>query len=291
MTPLETVVDRLKLLLRLHGKTPGRKHRMMYKSLPLATDLKFEGTPLRKIMSPSVPETGVETALAFDAWLWPVHEGTGSGEADLTAATSPALCAYVCRGDTFGVQTVRLLYALSSAEGASMAYDETSIMVTHDDKTYGIANGLVVSRFCAGLQIKANPKQVLEDTHDVGAYDKGFTSLYREAYRRGGGAREALIALHMGQPNFSFTKLARESVPKRNPTKADIRTWENVLTSGRDPIKRLYKHLVPLWFKSRDFGRMFCSLHTRPLELDPLQQQAYINKLHYHFYKNKKEEQ
>ena len=292
MTHLQTITDRLTFLLRLHGKGGTRTRRMTYTSLPLTSDLKFEGTPLRTIMSPDVPEDAFGCEQIFDTWLSPLKDGEGNCTEDLIALAGKPLYEFISfegagRSVTFQEATVRLLYALS--RHGCLVYSDRSIEVYIGDRTFGIHDGIVTSRFCTGLDLGRNikPAEVLESTGEVRSFDRFFCSLCREAYRRGKGLTNALIALHMGNPGFNWRKLAEAARPAQRPSYAMMDRWEKTLLRGKDPISTLYTLLVPLWMTGAEFSKAIGRLSARPLELSDVQKQECITKLHNFFHKNK----
>lgn len=291
MNSLRDVVERLQFLLRLHGRSRRPVRRMTYTSLPMVNSTLFEGYPVQRLMSPPVPITGTETQLILDSWLYPVQCAEGDAVKDVIAASSPQLYAFMAQSTRFADMTVRLIYALGNADGATMTYDETSIMVTHGDRSFGIKDGKVVSRFCSGMQIAARPKKVIEARRLTRTFDEGFCSMYKEAYRRGKGADQALIAIHMGNPGFDFDAMAREARPFVEPTDLQMVRWEATLSGKPDPLLCLYKQLVPKWMTAPEFNASFGNVTKRPIELNPLTTQKYINLLHLHFHKNKKKEE
>lgn len=288
-TPLKRLTSRLAELLKNHDKQGARARRITYQTLPLVTCMKFEGEPLRRVMSPPVPETGSATLAIFDAWLYHLKIGDGEGGKDLIAAGYEDLLAFIDKGETFADKTVRLLYALGNAEGAVLTYDATSVKVQHEDRSYGIANGVVFSRHCSGLLIPCNPKPALEDAMQVRTFDRYFCSLYREAYRVGKGAKEALIALYTGNPNVSLHKVFKAESLRKLPTQKQIVSFENTLNHMNDPLARIYKQIVPEFMSSAEFSKVFGTLSLRPDTLSERAKQRYINKMNVFFHKTKKE--
>ena len=282
---IDKVVTRLMWLLRMHGKFAARAHRIIYKAPPMTTEAVFEAVPIRELMCPPTPDTGPETQQLFDTWMWPHHTHEGDSVEDLTEADQ-LLCQYVTKRGDFGEQTVRLLFALSTAEGARLAWDGNSIMVHHDECSYGIIDGVVHSRFCTGAKVVVDHREVLTRRPELRSMDTHFYSLYREANRRGKGLVDVLAAIHMGQPGFNFRRMAEMSVPKRTPSKTQMEAWLKILYNPKDPVAALYKQLVPKWMSSGQFTKVICSLGSRPLPPNPVTQQMYINRLYAHFFKD-----
>jgi hypothetical protein len=293
MTPLTKITERLIWLLRLHGKRGAKVRRMTYSAHPLTTALKFEGTPLRSVMSPPVPDDPFACERIFDTWLTPLLEGTGSSVKDLTDLAGEALSSFITlegtgRSPTFQEATVRLLYALGNANGACLVYSPRSIEVFHGERTFGVTDGIVSSRFCEGMDLKPfNPVETLERVEQIRTFNPYFCQLYREAHRRGKGLPEALIALHMGNPDLNWRRMAEKSRPDQQPSKAKFRQWENILLKRADPILVLYTALVPLWITSAEFGKAIGRLATRPIDPSATTRQLCITRLHTYFHKNK----
>jgi len=287
-TPLKRISTRLAELLKNHDKTGARARRLTFDSLPLATCVKFEGEPLRHVMSPPVPVTGPETEALFDAWLYPLHTGEGEPEKESVGET---LFNFMNKGETLGDKTVRLLYALGNAEGAVLTYDQHTVKVQHDDRVFGISNGVVFSKFCSGLHIPAEPQRVLEESGKVRTFDKFFCSLYREACKVGKGTKEALIALHTGKPGESMRRMVRIENTAKLPTSRQMSVFEETLHKPLDPLAYLYKQLVPGFLKPAEFSKLFGTLGQRPETLSATARQKHINTLHTHFHKTKKKAQ
>ena len=273
------------------GVGHGHK-RLVLRSLPLLTDKTFAGVPLRKVMSPAVARTGIENEALFDSWLWPVHSGEGNQQEDLTDVGSPALAKYVLQGATLGEQTLRLLYALSNAEGASLTFDRDRILVQHDQVRFGIENGVVKSRFCNGMELNVDPHEFMHRTPDIRVQGVAFSTVWRQAYRKGQSAAEAAVALYMGQPTLRWQKMLDQALPKKTPSKRHFDDWVETLNSPEDPVGKLYTKLVPRWMSVSEFGVVICRLKVRPMQPSIVAQQGYISRLYTHFHlKNKKEKE
>lgn len=295
MTPLEKVTERLTWMLRLHAKHGGRTRRMEYEALPLLTDLKFEGVRLRRLMSPPVPSEPAACEQLFDTFLSPIQEGEGEGNPlrDLGMLGGDALATYVAQGATVPEMAVRLIFALSNAEDAELRHGDDYIAVAHHNKLYGINKGVVFSRFCNGLDLgPVQVSDILKRTGRTRTFDAHFCSLYREANRRGKHMKEALIAIHMGNPGFDFGRMAQNATPKRYPPQAKLAQWERMLSenSGPDPLAKLYASLVPIWMTQGEFGRVIAPVTTRPLTPGPKFLQGCINRLFTFFHKNNKDQ-
>ena len=275
------------------GVGHGHK-RLTLRSLPLLTDKTFAGVPLRKVMSPAVARTGIENEALFDTWLWPVHSGEGNQQEDLQQAGSPSLVQFVMRGETPAEQTLRLLYALSNAEGAKLTFDRDTMLVQHDQVRFGIENGVVKSRFCNGmeLELEANPYDFMHRTPDIRVQGIAFSTVWRQAYRKGQSAADAAVALYMGQPTISWQKILNQALPKKVPSKRHFDSWIEILNSPEDPVGKLYTKLVPRWMSVSEFGVVICRVKTRPMQPSIMAQQGYISRLYTHFHlKNKREKE
>lgn len=279
-TALDRAIEKAARMLRRHAAHATGARNIPYTKLPLTTDLEFEGVPLQRMMAPTVPPTGPETCQLFDTWMWPRRSGEGDSVEDLGAADKDLL-QYLGTGD-FGTQTVRLLHALSTAKGARLAWDDTSVMVHHDAMAYGIINGTVYSRFCDGTKVSADHRTVLTAAPQLRSKDPDFCSLYRESRRVQRGLTGVLVAL-TERPGFSFKDLANLASNARTPTKAQFARWLQVIHKPHDPVAALYKQLVPKWMSATEFGRVFAPIGTRPIDPSPETRQVYINRLYIHF--------
>lgn len=264
--------------------------RVVLKSLPLLTEKTFEGRPLRSVMSPLVPDTGVMTESLFDIFIWPHHRKEGDSEKDLLEASSRDLVSFVLKGTNLGEQILWLLYALGNADGARLAFDRNSIMVHHDQHSYGIIDGVVHSRFCTGFKVNADHWEFLHRRWDITCLNESVCILWREAYRKGPGTVAALTALVMGQPRLNWKKMLDSVLPNKMPTNAQFDSWIATLHTAQDPLAKLYKELVPAWMTASDFGRVFCRIKNRPECPGESSKQAYITKLYAFMYQKTRKE-
>lgn len=269
--------------------------RIEVQSLPLLTDKEFNGVPVRKVMSPPVPETGAETEALFDTWLWPHRSGEGNSVQDLTAASSKDLVQFVLRGGDFNEQTFRLMYALSNAPGARLEYDPASLMVHHGDKSYGIIDGTVFSRFCGGVKIKVDHERLLTETYPMVSGDAALCAIWRGAVRkRATGAVWAFIALWMGNPKFNWRRLLHRSRAKSKtmnlPTVDRFDNWVSTILSEIDPVAALYDQTVPYWLTKTEFGRVIVWPSRKPRRLTEATRNRYIARLRDFIYNKPKKE-
>jgi hypothetical protein len=285
---LDHVVERLTFLLRMHHKG-SKVRRLTYRSLPLINERMFDNVSLSRIISPTVPKTSIEAEQLFDAFLYPAIEGGDPGE-ELACIGGEELTEWVMRGETFGEQAVRLLFAVSNLDGVRRVFDDKTFLVMFDDRTFGIKGGRVESRFCTGLEMEVRPADILTRTVDVRSFDHNFCSLYREAYRRGGKCLDAIVALHMLNPKFNFKKMADRSRVVKTPTAAKMASWERTLLTARDPIVAMYPKLVPVWMNSSEFRRVFGNIEKRKINPSEMEIAALTGRLHHHFYRNKEQQ-
>lgn len=266
--------------------------RIELESLPLLTNKTFNGVPVRSVMSPPVPETGVETESLFDTWLWPHRSGEGDSAQDLAVAWTEDLVMFVLKGRDFGERTFRLLYALSNAKGARLEHDHASMMVHHDTKAYGLIDGTVFSRFCDGVKVSVNHEYLLTETLPLSSQDPALCAIWREAARkRSTGAVWALIALWMGQPKIDWQKMLDSVRPSKYPTKQRFDVWLGIILNDKDPVPALYRQLVPRWMTHTEFGNTIVRVSRRPENPGELARQGYIGRLYAFMYnKTKKEE-
>lgn len=237
--------------------------RVTLHTLPWLTAKTFMGTPLRHVMSPLVPDTGIETEAIFDAWLWPKFTEEGDSVEDLTTASSKALTDFVLLGSDFNEQTVRLLYALGNAEGATLVVDPTAMVVQHGEKAYGIIDRAINSRFCTGMRMDVDHVEWLNRRHKIDFQDAQLCVLWQEAYRRGRGAVDAITALYQGDPNIVWKRLLTTRVKRPPPSKRRFDDWVATLCGPGDSVSRLYVKLVPQWMTATEFGKVICRLCVR----------------------------
>lgn len=285
MDTFTALIDRLKYLLRHSDRLEvKRRKRIVYQSLPLLSDAKFEGHSLRKLMSPHVAGSGTQTEDLFDSWLWPrKNPGDGDSLKDLGSKSSSDVTDFVSGAEDFGVQTVRLLYVLGNADGATLETTQNSIVVHHGDVTYGIIDGLVSSRFCSGMAIEVDHMRVLTESRWVTISNPVLCRLYREAMRKGKGVDKALIALHIGHPKFNFRRISQAKVFDP-PTPNRMKSLSIDLARGHDPVGNLYLALVPRYMGRGHFSALFGKLATRNLDPTDQHRQRYINAMYRYFH-------
>ena len=288
MDTLSEIKAKLRVDLCRHAKSIARTRRLTYKTLPLINDLKYQGIALRPIMSPKVPNmSGIQARDVFDSWLSPLTDSAVTRRErneDVVLRAGRPIVKYASKGDTEGESIVLLLYALSAAPDCRLTYDSQSMLLESTDCTFGLRKGAVVSRFASGHPIDVDPKQVLEGHRKVRTFDVYFHSLYREAYRRGKGALEALLAIHMGQPDFNFREFAAEatnSTVKVSDARAD--KWAKIISEEPDPIEHLYRPMVPKYMTRAAFGVLFGAMSNRRTYPTLDTRHAYIAKMYKKF--------
>lgn len=246
------------LLRRYHRQLPHTKS-MWLELMPLDTKETFEGRPLSALTIPYIHGQAGDRRNLLDLWVEPLRTGEWDPVKELGSAASYTLVKFmrvegVKREVDLFEQTVRLIYVLGKTRGARMTIDETSIMVEHDGLTYGMQDGAIVTRLNAGIEIgKGNPQALLETVDVVEINDMTFSSLYREAYRRGQGVLNLLMALRTGHPDFRFHKLVDSSRAHKYMTRKQMDQAEKVIFEADDPVATLYRKLVPAYTSRTDF--------------------------------------
>ena len=282
----QIALDTLAHTLR-HAASRGirDRHRVVH-SVPFSVKHKFQGIPISELMHPPVPSSGAETESWFDVYMHPLVTGMGDQIADLLDTAGSDMYSFVKTGKSPEEQTIRLLWALGQADGAVLIYDHNSIVVHHDDRQFGIINGVVESRFCSGLKFVCDAKTYLEGTYDIHVYNAAFCALWVEAHQKTRNEEMALVALLTSYPDFDFKKILRLKSKSQKASEALMARVERMLESKKDPIVKIYKKLVPEWMTAGEFSRVFCPLPNRPLTaIKPITQHSYINKMRNFFYK------
>jgi len=286
------VVANLTEGLQRHNRASGSSKRMTYSTLPLSTDAKFDDVNLGDIVTPPVPSDGILTEQLLDAWVYPLVDGESTPEKSLGEIGSKMLLEFVTRGSTFAEQTVRLLFALGKAEGATVKYDRSSIIVNHDGREYGMAHGVVNSRFCTGVEVgNVDIVAALDLPLRVRTYDQAFCSLYREAYRKGNYTLNALVAIAMRDATFSWQRMAKLSALKRYPSYDKLQSWERLLNTSLDPLGALYVKLVPKWMSSSEFTNTFGPVMKRSMAVRKDTINKWVNQMYTYFHKNNNQDQ
>ena len=272
---------------------PPKQHILRFTTLPMFTTQMCGEYALRDVMSPEVPDEPAMCEMIFDAWLYPIMSSDGDPSEDLARASSMSMVKYVNQERDTGQRAVRLLYALSKAPGATIAYSRNNCVVTHGDRSFGIVDGIVKSKFCTGYALPCDPNLILDGVHDVRTRDYGFISLYAESRRRKDASlTRLLIALAMGNPEVNFSEWAKRYEPILVPGKATMKRLERIIIaySHNDPIWRIYRELVPRWMKSREFNANLANMTNRSRHLNEVQSQALLQRMCEFFHNKKKEE-
>ncbi len=246
----------------------------------MVTDKVWRGIPLARAMSPPVPATGAETERLFDSWLWPVKNEEGESATELTTEGGSVLARYVTKGEDFGERTVRLLYALSNADGASLVHDDHAIMVHHGENSYGIIDGKVFSRFCDGLDVDVDHQGILTESKEVKIVTKEFCYLWAEAYTRKENLIDPLVALWQSATIIHWSRLATRQVGKVVPSQGDMDKWlGHIENSSDDPLLYMYKVLVPKWMTKTTYSKVFGLPTARPFNPSDDERQTFMNKV------------
>ena len=287
LTQREASIKKLAHVLRMSSRRGVKDRHRTVRSVPFNTKHKFYGVPLTVMMCPTVPQDGVHCEAWFDAFFYSQVSGEGDPLDDLTQVAGEDMGAFVGGGNNMAEQAVRLVWALGQAQGARLTYNHNSIYVEHDERRYGIFNGVIQSRFCAGLSCPCDPKLCLEETHEIKVNDPIFCALWVEAHCKTRNEERALIALLTSRPDFNFRKMLYTPPPERVPSASMISRLEKMLYGTKDPVLKLYKKLVPEWMTVGEFSQNFYPLSSRPLTgLSPLSQQRCITNMH-DFFHNK----
>ena len=261
------------------------RHRVV-RSIPFNVKHKFKGIPIAELMHPPVPSDGAETESWFDVYMHPLVTGNGDQITDLLDVAGADMCSFVKTGVSPEERVIRLLWALGQAEGAVLIYDHNSIVVQHDNRQFGIVNGVVESRFCSGLKFSCDPKTYLEATRDIHIHSAVFCSLWVEAHQKTRNEEMALLAILTAYPDFNFKRLLRFKPTTIKVSESMLLRFEKILSGKNDPIIKLYKKLVPEWMTVGEFSGVFCPLQNRSLtELKPLVLHSYITKMRHFFHK------
>lgn len=277
------VTSQLTRKLSRHGQVRGTKRRISCASLPFTTTAKYDHVELRKLMAPPVPDDGILTEQLLDAFLYPLIDGEGTPEQGLLHIGGEKLTRFVMIGNTLEEQTVRLLFACSTADGATHTLSEDTFLIQHSQRIFGIDGGRIVSRFCSSIRMQVDPLAILSKTEEMRIHDASFCSLYREAMRRGRGLPAALIALRIGNPGAKFKRMADAADASRHPGPGKLRQWEEILNDRYDPVGKLYQLVVPKWMNASSFHRVFGSIAARPVNPRPQTITNLINRMHQFF--------
>lgn len=260
------------------GKRGGRA--VPVRTLPMVTDKVWRGIPLNRAMSPPVPATGAETEHLFDTWLWPVKNGEGESFADLATEGGSTLARYVTKADDLGERTVRLLYALSNADGASLVHDDHAIMVHHDTHSFGIIDGKVFSRFCDGLDVNVDHQRILTESKEIKVVTREFCYLWYEAYSRKENLIDPLVALWQSATITYWSRLATRQMGKVVPSQRDMDKWlGHIENNGDDPLLYMYKVLVPKWMTKTAYSKVFGLPTARPFNPSDDERQTFMNRV------------
>ena len=294
-TTAQEVEQKLAIALRLHTSVQNGRpeytalsRNMNFQSLPLRTKAIFCSFPVYRLLSPTLDVDPFDRENLFDAWIYPLQTGEGDSVEDLRALSSGNLINFVQQGANFSEQTVRLLFALANAEGAQFNCRENTATVTIEGRTFGIIDGVVESRFCTGFLMDVDPEAALNHRYSLKIKNIFFTSLYREAVRRGKGCPEALLALYMQNNNRDWQGWMNKSYSRSTvPTRIQFNKFVQALNRQDDPIGKLYAKLVPSWMTTWAFSKIIGTLESRPLSISKCDIINYTQLLENHFYATK----
>ena len=248
---------------------------------------------MSRLVSPHLEMSGSEMEAAFDTWFADRYVYVMAVEA-LRSMGAGSLVDYLegLSLDNVQEQAVMLLFAFGTNEGATLTYDETSIMVKHEDGVeFGVINGVVKSRFHSGEKLDVLPAKVIGVEREVRCFNKHFIALYREAYRvKDEGAALALLVLRTGDPKFDFKWLAEVASRRRPINERFISKICTIARKERDPVASLYRVLVPRYMSPTRFTKTIGRLGERKHEPTEAQRIRYVQRLQGHFYNNKREE-
>lgn len=257
----------------------------MLKSIPLETTLQFEGNSLRNLFIPPVPKDPKALEVLFDLWVYALGEGEQKARGDLcTTYGGERLSLFMEKETELGGQAVLLLFALGHAADATLTYGEDFIFVEKGGTRFGIENGLVLSPFCTGVELNVKPTLTLTQDRVLQTTDHDFISLYREAYKVGGGLTEVLTALLMRAPNFNFRRVATGALGLSAPSLSGFERIENALQHPENPVGTLYKILVPRWMTPPQFRQILVKSGSKEVPFSADQRFRQMHQIHTFFY-------
>lgn len=283
------VLDELSAAIRRAPDSQSRTRRMIFKAVPFDNNLTFSGVGLAEIMVPEMPADSNFTQAAFDAWAYSLIERESWPMTELAKFISPEACDWLSQWADPKVQAVMLLWALGHADGASVIYSDTDILVTHGEHTFGVVGGNVIARFCVGKLMEiASPAVILNDTREIRTFSARFISMYREAYRAGAQHTNALLALTTAYPTLDLWKMASKHERRRTPSVTTLRRWEKIAATHDDPLPILHRLIVPQWASRGVFTRVVGSLSNRGAAISHAVRQKLISRMCNYFHTSAK---
>ena len=282
------VFDELCLALRRANEDKPRTRRMSYKAVPYDNALTYKGVALAEIMVPQVTESLVECQAAFDMLVENCTSTEYQPMDGVSDVLSPHFIEWLEKWNDPMDKAVMLLWAAGIAHGASVDYDDCSIIVTSPDMRFGISNRQIMSRFNSGLKFHIkSPEKLLKAEPMVRTFSAKTITLYREAYRNSEAAVDALLAIFTAYPNLDLWKYATKMRIDSRATPRDLSRWEKMLFKHSDPVHALYLVLCPVWLSRQQFRGIFGPMKDRNTNPGPLARQTMITKMYQYFYKNK----
>ena len=111
----------------------------------------------------------------------------------------------------------------------------------------------------------------------LGSEDASVYAFFHEAL-------EALLAIHMGQPDFNFRGFATEATAASSRvTSARVNLWEKIIFNSPDPLEHLYRVVVPRNMTRDVFIKLFGALTVRSENPSQQARHIYMDKLRARF--------
>ena len=279
------VLEGLRLALRRMSDERTHSRRMRFNAVPFTTLMIYNGVNVAEAMVPDVPDDPQQCRTAFDTWAVTLLDRDECPYEALGRCVNAKVVDWLKQWETEAEQTTMLLWALGHAEGATVDYDEGSMLVEHEGERYGINRGVIVSPFSTGKPLPiANPEVILNDNKPRRTFSARLITMYRAAYQSGDEHAQALLAMATAYPRLSLWQEILKGSKYPTPPTSVVLRWSKILMSYNMPFQILYKEMVPMWMASTTFRDVIGNT-AGGRNLAMTTRQKIINRMYMHFYK------
>jgi hypothetical protein len=231
------------------------------------------------VRRPAVRLDQDEAIVAFECAVDLIFNRPEDMASELSEVIGHPAARMVKRFDSPPEQTVVLLWCLSGAKSVTLNYDANSCLIYSDSGTRGISDGVLVSQFAPQQVPGCNPLRTL--TMPGGprrATGSSFIMAYSMARNmdRSGALAEVVAILYEATTPRQFSQLIS---PKVGMGKPQAERLEEIVFESKDPVRALYRKLVPRWMNKSEFSRVFGPSEVTALSPSLVKRSTILNKL------------